>query len=323
MKKICSLLLCLCLLLCAFSGCRKAPEQQSGKEEIQIVTTIFPIYDWVRQIVGEKNEKVQVTMLMNKGVDMHSYQPTVDDIMEITSCDLFVYVGGESDDWAENVLAEAENGSLKVLSLLDILGERVKEEEITEGMEAEKGNGEEIPEYDEHVWLSLKNAQVFCKSIAEALGEADPANREAYAANCLAYTEKLKTLDGEYQATADASAVKTVLFADRFPFRYLTDDYGLTYYAAFAGCSAESEASFDTIIFLANKVDELHLGAILQIESADGSIARTVRENTVSQDQEILTLNSLQSVTKTDIEKGITYLSVMEENLAALQKALR
>ena len=323
MKKICSLLLCLCLLLCAFSGCRKASEPQSGKEEIQIVTTIFPIYDWVRQIVGEKNEKVQVTMLMNKGVDMHSYQPTVDDIMEITSCDLFVYVGGESDDWAENVLAEAENGSLKVLSLLDILGERVKEEEITEGMEAEKGNGEGNPEYDEHVWLSLKNAQVFCKSIAEALGEADPANREAYAANCLAYTEKLKTLDGEYQATADASAVKTVLFADRFPFRYLTDDYGLTYYAAFAGCSAESEASFDTIIFLANKVDELHLGAILQIESADGSIARTVRENTVSHDQEILTLNSLQSVTKTDIEKGITYLSVMEENLAALQKALR
>ena len=225
----------------------------------------------------------------------------------------------------------AANPDLVVIDLLDALGDAVKEEEVVEGMEAEhdhdhedheEDHEEEGPEYDEHVWLSLKNAQTLCRAIAGGLAEADGDNADRYEQNAEAYCDKLKALDEDYAKAVQDGTAKTLLFADRFPFRYLADDYGLNYYAAFTGCSAESEASFETIVFLAGKVDELGLGTILQIESADGSIARTVVENTKTKDQQILTLDSLQSVTASEVEAGTTYLSVMESNLEVLRQAL-
>ena len=223
----------------------------------------------------------------------------------------------------------SENQNRITINLLEALGDAVKEEEIVEGMEAEheaeeaeEHEEEEGPEKDEHVWLSLRNAAALCKVIAEKLGEIDSANKEIYTANANAYIEKLNALDGQYKDAAAAAKVKTLLFADRFPFRYLADDYGLDYYAAFVGCSAESEASFETITFLAGKADELGLRTILQIESADGKIAQTVKDTTKTKDQTILTLDSMQSATTTDIENGVTYLSVMEKNLDVLKDAL-
>ncbi len=264
-------------------------------------------------------------MLLDNGVDLHSYQPTADDIVKISTCDLFIYVGGESDDWVTDALQEAVNQDMVVINLLDVLGDAVKEEEVVEGMEAEdeEEEEEEEVEYDEHVWLSLNNAAVLCRYIADQLAIIDAENSETYSTNAAAYIEQLNTLNDAYQAAVDAATVKTVLFGDRFPFRYLVDDYGLTYYAAFVGCSAETEASFETIVFLAEKVDELGLHAILQIETADGSIANTIRENTVSKDQSILTLDSMQSTTSADVEGGVTYLSIMEQNLDVLRAALQ
>lgn len=326
MKKILSIILCLLMLLGCAAGCGTAGTETSGK--LSIVTTIFPEYDWVTQILGEKAAQAEVTMLLDNGVDLHSYQPTADDIVRISTCDMFIYVGGESDEWVQDVLAEAQNKDMIVINLLEALGDAVKEEEIKEGMQEEDHEHEEEEheheevEYDEHVWLSLRNAATLCKYIADRLSALDPENAAAYTANAEAYIEKLNALDAEYAAAVNAASVKTLLFGDRFPFRYLTDDYGLDYYAAFVGCSAESEASFETIVFLANKVDELGLHAIMQIENADGRIAGTIRDTTETKDQAILTLNSMQSTTTADVKNGASYLSIMEENLAVLKDAL-
>ena len=324
MKKIISVLLLTAALAGLMTGCGGTAEDDG---RLKIVTTIFPEYDWVIQILGDKADAADISMLLDNGVDLHSYKATVDDIIGISTCDMFIHVGGESDGWVDDVLAGAKNGDMVVINLLEALGEDAKEEEIKEGMQTggdnEEDGGEEEAEYDEHVWLSLKNAAKLCRYIAEKLGEIDADNRAAYAANADAYIEKLNALDAKYKETVGKASRKALLFGDRFPFRYLVDDYGLDYYAAFVGCSAESEASFETILFLAGKVDELGLNAIMKIESSDGKIARTIRDTTKTKDQEILTLDSMQSTTASDVKNGASYLSIMEKNLEVLRDALK
>lgn len=306
----------------------KSEKTDGGR--LSIVTTIFPEYDWVKQILGDKADDADITMLLDNGVDLHSYQPTVDDIAKISDCDMFIYVGGESDAWVDDALKEAVNKDMKVINLLDVLKDTIKEEEVVEGMQAEEeeeesaeGDSEEEPEYDEHVWLSLKNAKVICDAIEKDLADLDPDNADAYAKNLEDYTGQLDALDQEYQTAVDAAPQKTLLFGDRFPFRYMVDDYGLTYYAAFVGCSAETEASFETITFLAQKVDELGLKNIMTIEKSDQQIAKTIRDNTKNKDQNILTLDSMQSTTSDDVKNGETYLSAMKSNLEVLKEALQ
>ena len=504
MKRIIPLFLALAMAVSLFTGCGKKNAAETDSDKLKVVTTIFPEYDWVKEILGDKAENADLTMLLDNGVDLHSYQPTADDIIKISDCDLFIYVGGESDGWVEDALKEATNKDMKVIDLLEVLGDSVKTEETVEGMQetehahdhskevstfeddevqdrslsdwagdwqsaypfaldgtlddafaamAEEGEmtadeykayyqngyktditnidiegdhieftyedgkkvgsdyqyvgyyiqnwstgtkaamyrfeavdrtsgapvciefndhmiesaapehfhirmsnesfdaivdpekswptffpadmtGEDLCEHmeghghdhgeekDEHVWLSLKNAKTLVGAIADALQELDPDNKDTYAANASAYIEKLSALDGAYQSAVDGAARKTVLFGDRFPFRYLVDDYGLSYYAAFAGCSAESEASFETVSFLAKKVDELKLPCVLTIEGKNHKIAETIVENTAEKNQKILTMDSMQSTTSKDVANGATYLSVMENNLSVLKEAL-
>ncbi|MCD7832505.1 MAG: metal ABC transporter substrate-binding protein [Lachnospiraceae bacterium] len=319
-KYIWNLLLAALLSVCVGTT---AFAEESG-EPIQIVATIFPEYDWVQQILGTQADNAELTLLLDSGIDLHNYQPTVDDILAVSDCDLFIYVGGESDDWVDAVLQEAVNEDMIVLNLMDILGDSAVEEETVEGMETEEEEGdEEKTEYDEHVWLSLKNAQVFCEAIAEALEGIDAEHADLYAENAADYLSELTALDDAYQAAVNEASVTTLLFGDRFPFRYLTEDYGLDYYAAFSGCSAESEASFETITFLAGKIDELGLNYVMTIESSDGKIAQTIISCTSTQEQKVLTLNSMQSTTLQDVAEGVTYLSIMEENLEVLTQALQ
>lgn len=507
MKKMIPLFLVLTMAVGLLAGCGKknaAEKGESDSNKLSVVTTIFPEYDWVKEILGDKAGSTDLTMLLSSGVDLHSYQPTADDIVKISDCDLFVYVGGESDKWVDDALKEATNKDMKVIDLLNVLGDSVKTEETVEGMQetehahdhskevstfedhevqdrslsdwagswqsaypfaldgtlddafaamAEEGEmtadeyktyyqngyktditniniegdhiaftyedgkkvgsdykyigyyiqnwstgtkaamyrfeavdrtsgapiyiefndhmiesaapehfhirmsnesfdaivdpekswptffpadmtGEDLCEHmeghghdheeeaDEHVWLSLKNAKTLVDAISNALQELDPDNKDTYAANTSAYIEKLSALDGAYQSAVDGAARKTVLFGDRFPFRYLVDDYGLRYYAAFAGCSAESEASFETVSFLAKKVDELKLPCVLTIEGKNHKIAETIVENTAEKNQKILTMDSMQSTTSEDVANGTTYLSVMEQNLSVLKDAL-
>lgn len=324
MKKCTLIILAITMALFVLTGCGSNKEKEEGK--LSIVTTIFPEYDWVREIT-KGNDNMEITMLLDKGVDLHSFQPTTDDIVKISSCDMLIYVGGESDEWVEDALAEATNKDMIVVNLLDVLGDSVKEEELVEGMEAEEeedhAGEEEGPEYDEHVWLSLKNAKVLCQHIAGELEKLDTENKSLYAENAKAYISQLDALDQEYEATVNQASKKTVLFGDRFPFRYLVDDYQLDYYAAFVGCSAETEASFETITFLAEKTDELELPVILKLENGDGKISETIRETTSEKNQDILTLDAMQSVTAEDVSEGVTYLEMMKSNLDVLQKALQ
>lgn len=307
------------------TSAQSAGAQPANSKKLSVVTTIFPEYDWVRQIIGDTNS-ADITMLLDNGVDLHSYQPTAEDIMKISNCDLFIYVGGESDAWVKKALSEATNKNMKVINLMEIMGDSAKEEEVVEGMQPEKEEEgkkeEEEPEQDEHVWLSLKNAQKFCKVIADDLAELDPANAQKYQENVTSYCNQLASLDTEYANTVKSGKKNTILFADRFPFRYLVDDYGLKYYAAFVGCSAETEVSFDTIAFLAKKVNELGLSSILQIESGNGRIADTVKKTTSAKNQKTLTMDSMQSTTTKDVNDGATYLSIMKKNLEVLKEAL-
>lgn len=333
MKKIITLMLVAVLAVCALSGCGTSKSGEDTKDKkIKIVTTIFPEYDWVMQILGDKADKADVTMLLDKGVDLHSYQPSTADIAKISEADVFIYVGGESDEWVEDVLKEAKNKKLKVINLMDVMGDKAKEEEVKEGMQAEEeehaeeakdGKEEEEVEYDEHVWLSLKNAKIFTKKIADVLSEVDKDDAKTYQANYESYAKKLDDLDKKYADAVASAKNKTLVFGDRFPFRYLVNDYGLDYYAAFVGCSAESEASFETVTFLAKKIDELGLGNVLTIEGKNHKIAKTVVDNTKNKDQKVLTMDSMQSTTSKDVKDGATYLGIMEKNLEVLKEALK
>lgn len=329
--------------------------EKGSSNKISIVCTTFPQYDWVKNILGEEAERFNVTLLLDNGVDMHSYQPAVKDIATAGSSDLFIYVGGESDTWVEDALKEAKNKDLKAINLMETLGNSVKEEEVVEGMQEERKslghsheksskekqeqtqkesheNSQEIngqkeaadeePEYDEHIWLSIRNAEIMVKNIEKAIEQLDSDNAKVYQTNAENYIKKLDTLDKQYANTIQNAKYKAILFGDRFPFRYMADDYDLKYYAAFAGCSAETMAGFETVTFLAKKADELRLPVILTIENSDGRIAEAVKSNTTKKNQKILAMNSLQSVTKEQLADGITYLQVMQENLSVLSEAL-
>ena len=326
MKRMAVLMVMIWTVLMAgmLSGCGNSKEAEStgtSGNNLQIVTTIFPEYDWTRQILGDNPGNAELVLLLDKGVDLHSYQPSAKDILNISTCDLFIYIGGASNQWVEDALKEAVNENMITIDLLEVLGDQVKEEEIVEGMQEEEEEEEGI-EYDEHVWLSLKNADVLCDAIADALVTLDEEHAEKYKANVEEYKAQLAALDQSYQQMVSQSTRKSLLFGDRFPFRYLVDDYGLDYYAAFAGCSAETEASFETILYLAGKVDELELPCVLTIDGSDQKIAQTIISNTEEKDQEILVLDSMQSCTMEEIENGTSYLSIMEKNLDVLNKAL-
>ncbi|WP_317854021.1 metal ABC transporter substrate-binding protein [Chakrabartyella piscis] len=401
MKKWIATLTTMVMTMSLLAGCGGSSATATPKVEtddkLSVVTTIFPIYDWTKEILGENLENVDLTMLMNNGVDFHSYQAITNDMIAIAECDLFIYVGGESDTWVPAALANATNPDMQVINLMDVLGDSVKVEELVEGMEetehahshaedeedhdhdheeedhvhaegeehdheedhvhvegeehdhdheeesvieeehdhdhededeavvAEEDhdhNHAEEGELDEHVWLSLQNAEMICKAITEALTSLDAENADTYTANLEAYVAQLQELDAEYEAVVAAGTQNTILFGDRFPFRYLVDDYGLEYYAAFVGCSAETEASFETIAFLAGKVDELQLSTVMTIEGTTHKIAETVVASTQTKDQTVLSVNSMQSVAASDIADGKTYLSIMEENLQVLTEAL-
>ena len=350
--------------LCSLVACNSS-EKKPEQSKLSIVTTIYPEYAWTKEILGSRADSVNLTLLMKNGVDLHSYKPTAQDIAKIASADMVVYVGGESDEWIKKALEATPKKGRSEINLMEALGDRVKAEEVVEGMQAEHEehhhhdehaeehehhehhdehaeehdhehhgehaeahehhhhDHEEEVENDEHVWLSLKNAEILVQKITAELAKIDPAHASLYNENTADYVAKIKALDGDYRTAVESASRKTVLFGDRFPFRYLVDDYGLKYYAAFVGCSAESEASFETIAFLAGKMDSESLPAIFTIEKGNKKIANAVlAASKNSKEAQILTINSMQSITEQQIAEGISYLSIMQTNLDVLKKAL-
>ena len=343
MKKI-GLIAIVFALFMMFVACGADSEKKApANKKISVVASIYPQYDWLKNVLGERADSVDLKLLVKNGTDLHSYKPSAQDIASIAGADLVVYVGGESDGWIEKALAATPQAGRVEVNMMKVLGDRVKEEEVVEGMqvdpsassgteehhehaerhEDEHHHHEEV-ENDEHIWLSLKNAWILVNALAQSLSKVDTANSSIYTANAAVYNGNLWVLDQEFASAISGAENKIILFGDRFPFRYLVDDYGIKYYAAFVGCSAESEASFETVAFLANKMDSLALPAIFTIDGSNGKIAHAILEaSKKSKETPVLVLNSMQSVTDEQVKAGADYLSMMRDNLEVLKKAIK
>ena len=346
MKKFSKLLtLLMILVMCAscFYGCSSDKKEENSSKKIKVVATIFPVYDFLREIGGDK---IDLTMLMTPGAETHSYEPTPKDMKTVSNADFFAYVGGDSDEWVDKILDGNKNDKMKVVTLMDCV--KTVDEEHVEGMEEEHDHdhdedvdgkddsdkdkdehdehdehdhdhdGDE-PEQDEHVWTSPKNAIEIVKKLTSELSKVDPDNANYYKENSKNYIKKLEDLDKKFEDAAKNGKRKEIIFGDRFPFRYFVDRYGLKYYAAFPGCSTDTEASASTVAFLTNKVKEDKIPVIFHIELSNNKIAKSIAEATGAK---MLQLNAVHNVTKEDFEKGETYLSLMEKNLKPLEEAL-
>lgn len=316
MKKFISLILGISILIGILCACQSDTNTDNIKsdEKINIVTTIFPSYDFTRQIGGDN---VDVTMLLKPGTESHNYDPTPQDIIKIQNCDLFIYVGGESDEWVNEILNSNDSKPEKILTLMDCVD--TIQEETVEGMDNEdEDNGHEI-EYDEHVWTSPKNAITISKKIFDVLCEIDPKNKEKYEKNTVDYSTKLSVIDNKFRDIVDNARRKTIIFGDRFPLRYFADEYGLKYYAAFPGCSSETEPSAATISFLINKVKSENIPVVFNIEFSNGKVADTICESTGAKK---LQFSSCHNVTQEEFDSGITYIDIMNKNAKNLEEAL-
>lgn len=312
MKRIISVILCMTAILCLFCSCgNEDTKKDDGK--LNIVTTIFPPYDFAKNVGGEY---VNVSMLLKPGMESHSYDPTPQDIIKIQECDLFIYTGGESDEWVKDILESSDRKPKKTLAMMDVC-ETVREETV-EGMEKDEDDGDEI-EYDEHVWTSPKNAVNITVSIDSILKELDKSHTDEFEKNTSEYKNKLSQLDGDFREIADNAKRKTLVFGDRFPFRYFADEYGLKYYAAFPGCSSETEPSPSTVSFLIDKVKAEKIPVVFSIEFSNGKVADTICESTGSKK---MTFHSCHNVTQEEFDNGVSYLSLMQGNVKALKEAL-
>lgn len=285
------------------------------KEKTSVVATTFAPYDFSRQIAGEDAE---VSMLLAPGEESHTFEPTAADIMKIERCDVFVYGGGESDEWVKSMLSSVDTSNISVVRMMDAT-ENLREE-LLEGMQAEEEHDDEASdedvEYDEHVWTSPKNAERIVAAINKALCERDAAHRSGYEERTRQYLEKLSALDEEFEALSKKAAGRHFVVGDRFPFKYLADEYLLEFYAAFPGCSAQSDANPTTIAFLSEKVRNEKIPVIYKVDLSTGSVARSISDSTGAR---VETLWSCHVVSADDFKNGETYLSLMQRNLAALE----
>ncbi|MDD4565588.1 MAG: metal ABC transporter substrate-binding protein [Eubacteriales bacterium] len=320
MKRLVYILLTALLIIFTLTGCGQN-ERVNSSDKISVVATIFPQYDFVREIAGDN---VELTMLLPPGAESHSFEPTPQDITKIQNCDIFIYVGGDSDDWIKGILESMDTSNMKIISLMDMVD--VVEEEIVEGMEDDHGhdhdNEEEAEEeeYDEHVWTSPRNVKIIVQSISDVLCEADDSNASQYQQNTASYLAKLDQLDAAFKDAVGAGVRKTLVFGDRFPFRYFADAYSLNYFAAFPGCSTETEPSAATVAFLIDKVKEENIPVVFHIELSNEKMADTICEATGAKK---LLLHACHSISKNDFENGVSYLDLMTANVKAIKEALK
>ncbi len=312
-KKLCCVILAALICVTALCSCGDIPER-GGKP--LIVCTVFPAYDFARQILGD-TDNFELMMLLKPGSEVHSFEPSPADIINIKNCEIFIYTGGESDEWVRNILNSIDTSGIEIISMIDCVD--AVREELVEGMEEEAEENDDAPQYDEHVWTSPVNAQKITREIYGAIAKKDESSRDIYRANTENYVSLLSDLDGKFRETVENGKRGTLVFGDRFPIRYFTEEYGLTYYAAFPGCSAETEADAGTVAFLIDKVRAEQIPVVFYPEMSNMKVAVTICESTGA---EPMRFNSCHNVTDDEFKQGATYLSLMTENLAALRAAL-
>jgi zinc transport system substrate-binding protein len=291
-------------------------KMKNNSEKISIIATNFPAYDFVRAVAGDK---ANIKMLVKPGSEIHNFEPTPQDIIDINNSKLFVYTGGESDEWIEDILSDVDADKTKLFKMMDAV--EVVEEEAVEGMESEEEEEEgEEPEYDEHVWTSVRNATKIVNEIKNELVEISPENKNIFESKAKNYIEQLNDIDKKFQSVVGHANTKTLIFGDRFPLRYFVEDYGLKYYAAFPGCSDQTEASSKTIAFLVNKVKANSNKVVLKIEMSSGKIAETIANETGAK---VLTFNSAHNISMDEFNSGLTYVTIMKNNVKVLEEALK
>jgi len=312
LKKTILVLITAAAILFGVSGCKQKKAATRGADgKINVTVTVFPPYDFVRQIAGDK---VNLHILLPPGAESHSFEPSPKDIITVQNSDIFIYVGGESDAWVNRILESMNTDNMKILAMIETV--ETVEEEIVEGMEEEE---EEEPAYDEHVWTSPINAMLIVNEITELLCEADSANADFYRMNSIDYISKLAELDNAFRKDTIGAKRNTIVFADRFPFRYFADAYGLKYYAAFPGCSTETEPSAATVAFLINKIKAEKIPVVFHIELSNERMADAISEATGAKK---LLLHACHNVSKRDFDAGLGYLDFMRKNVENLREAL-
>ena len=331
-KKILIFLTLSLFLIISCNDADKNNKEKTNDGKIKVVSTIFPIYDFTKNIAGDN---VNIQMIIRPGIEIHSFNATPADIINIQNSDVFIYIGGESEAWAEKVVDSMDTNGKKIIKLMDYV--KALDEEIVEGMEHEEGHNHEkesnhdehedyIEEshthegiYDEHIWTSPQNAKLMVTAICNALSEIDANNADLYNANADKYNQELTALDNEIKNTVASSKRKNIVFGDRFPFRYLAEEYGLEYRAPFTGCSSQVDASPKTIAYLIDYIKDNKIPYLYYIELSNEKIANTLIEQTGA---EKLKLHSVQNVSKEEFDSGATYLSIMRDNLKSLKKGL-
>jgi zinc transport system substrate-binding protein len=315
LKKIFLILIMAAVILLGSSGCKpKKNATRNADGKINVTVTVFPSYDFVRAVA---KDKVNLKLLLPPGAESHSFEPSPRDIITVQNSDIFIYVGGESDAWVDRILESMNTDNMKILAMIDTV--EAVEEEIVEGMEEEDEAEEEVA-YDEHVWTSPGNAMLIVSAITELLCEADPANADFYQENSIDYINKLAELDNAFREVITGAKRNTIIFADRFPFRYFTDAYGLKYYAAFPGCSTETEPSAATVAFLINKIKAEKIPVVFHLELSNERMADAISGETGAKK---LLLHACHNVSKRDFDAGFGYLDFMRKNVENLREALR
>ncbi len=341
MKRLTAAVLSVSALALMCAGCsgstdntltRDSADTSSQEDKISVVATIFPQYDFARQVAGDLAD---ITMLLSAGEESHTYEPTPQDIITIQNADVFIYVGGESDSWVDDILASMDTSGMKIVNMMECVD--VVEEELVEGMEdvdedegesyaddsessdTEEDEEDEEPEYDEHVWTSVENAQIITQEITDALCRADRANENTYRSACAQYLSELSQLKREIESVVENADRNILIFGDRFPMRYFTDEFGLEYYAAFPGCAEQTEPSAGTVAFLIEKTREENVPVVLYMDLSSGKVAQTIAEST---DAQTAVFYSCHNVSKEDFDNGVTYIELMERNIEALKIAL-
>lgn len=315
LRVVCAILIVGLVVGAAAVGIWKLAGDQKSSEEVDVLSTNFIGYDLARVVVGDAG--VEVSMLLKPGAEMHDFEPTPEDIIKIREADLFIYVGGESDEWVDELLSDNEISEEKVLRLMDLVD--VKEEELVEGMEEDHEDLDGEVEYDEHVWTSPVNAMKMVDGVREKLATIYPEKAEAFARYAEEYNTRLMDIDRKIREVVAKGARKELIFGDRFPFRYFVDEYGLNYSAAFPGCSEQTEASSQTIAYLIDKAKTEGVKVILKIELTSDKLAQTIADEAGAK---VMTLNAAHNISQEDFERGVTYAEIMEGNLEVLREAL-
>lgn len=304
MKRSSIILLILVILL---TGCKIKKDDKK-----MIVATNFPAYDFARAVLGD-TDTIELTMLLKPGSEIHDFEPTPKDMKNIIDSSIFIYVGGESDEWINDVLNNINKKKTKLVKMMDLV--ELKKEEIVEGMESD----EDDDEYDEHIWTSPANAIIIINYLKDEIIKLDPDNKDIYEANAKKYIDELTNIDNDFKDIVNNAKRHEIIFGDRFPLRYFVEQYNLDYYAAFPGCAEQTEASAKTISFLINKVKEDQIPVIFKIELSNGKIANTIADET---NTKVLEFNTAHNVSIDDFNKGITYVDLMKKNIKVLKEAL-